>query len=109
MGSLHLVGFDHTNTPEKFSPYFGIFKMRRVPPHFFSSRGIPRDQEKFSWRGGGKVLPNTTNWTKRLKRRWRELHMEGWGVDKSSCIARDEEKWEETLTILKMTRNPGEA
>ena len=29
-----------------------IFKMVRVSPQFSSSRGIPRDGEMFSWRGG---------------------------------------------------------
>ena len=38
---------------ENFSPSSGISKIVRVSPHFFSSRGIPQDEENSPRDGGG--------------------------------------------------------
>ena len=55
MGSLHLVGFDHTPSPkEEFSPSGGIFKVVRVSPHI-STQLVGSNEMKTSSPGGGGV------------------------------------------------------
>ena len=82
---------------ENFSPSRGILKMARVSPHFSSSRGIPRDEEKFSWGGGA---PKHDPLDQRLKKTIpHPLHE---NISPSRGIPWDEEKWGEALTILKI-------